>query len=138
MPKPNRRWQYARTWPLARALGVILAYSGRPKEGLAALKTCIRLDPRAPSLVPYRWLAGAPGELGQTAEAKEVLVSVRKLLSESVGGNSAWVSQQASFRTSFNFLIWKNESNQTHVSGQTLKRKSRGHHMPRFTFPSEM
>jgi adenylate cyclase len=33
------------------ALGVILAYSGRPKEGLAALKTCIRLDPRAPSLV---------------------------------------------------------------------------------------
>jgi hypothetical protein len=22
--------------------------------------------------------------------------------------------------TSFNFLIWKNESNQTHVSGQTL------------------
>ena len=23
--------------------------------------------------------------------------------------------------TSFNFLIWKNESNQTHVSGQTLK-----------------
>jgi adenylate cyclase len=25
--------------------------SGRPKEGLAALKTCIRLDPRAPSLV---------------------------------------------------------------------------------------
>jgi adenylate cyclase len=33
------------------ALGVILAYSGRAKEGLAALKTCIRLDPRAPSLV---------------------------------------------------------------------------------------
>ncbi len=33
------------------ALGVILAYSGRPKEGLAALETCIRLDPRAPSLV---------------------------------------------------------------------------------------
>ena len=24
--------------------------------------------------------------------------------------------------TSFNFLIWKNESNQTHVSGQTLRR----------------
>jgi hypothetical protein len=23
--------------------------------------------------------------------------------------------------TSFNFLIWKNESNQTHVSGQTLR-----------------
>jgi adenylate cyclase len=35
------------------ALGVVLIYSGRPKEGLAALKTCIRLDPRAPSLV-YR------------------------------------------------------------------------------------
>ncbi len=33
------------------ALGVILAYSGRPKEGVAALETCIRLDPRAPSLV---------------------------------------------------------------------------------------
>ena len=33
------------------ALGVVLTYSGRPKEGLATLKTCIRLDPRAPSLV---------------------------------------------------------------------------------------
>ncbi len=90
------------------ALGVALAYSGRPREGLAALKTCIRLDPRAPSLVnrlnqvalahyfcrdyeatveaakramrsfpefpsPYRWLAAALGELGQTAEAKEAL-----------------------------------------------------------------
>jgi len=33
------------------ALGVILAYSARPKEGLAALETCIRLDPRDPSLV---------------------------------------------------------------------------------------
>ena len=33
------------------ALAVVLTYSGRPKEGLAALKTCIRLDPRAPSLV---------------------------------------------------------------------------------------
>jgi adenylate cyclase len=33
------------------ALGVVLTYSGRPKEGIAALKTCIRLDPRAPSLV---------------------------------------------------------------------------------------
>ena len=33
------------------ALGVILAYSGRPLEGLAALKTCIRLDPHDPSLV---------------------------------------------------------------------------------------
>ena len=29
----------------------MLTYSGRPKEGLATLKTCIRLDPRAPSLV---------------------------------------------------------------------------------------
>lgn len=90
------------------ALGVILAYLGRPKEGLAALETCIRLDPRAPSLVnrlnqvalahyfcrdyeaaveaaerairsfpdfasPYRWLAAALGELGRTAEAKEML-----------------------------------------------------------------
>ena len=33
------------------ALGVILAYSGRPQEGLAALETCIRLDPRHPSQV---------------------------------------------------------------------------------------
>jgi adenylate cyclase len=33
------------------ALGVILAYAGQPKEGLAALETCIRLDPRDPSLV---------------------------------------------------------------------------------------
>jgi adenylate cyclase len=28
----------------------VLTYSGRPKEGLAALKTFIRPDPRAPSL----------------------------------------------------------------------------------------
>jgi adenylate cyclase len=35
------------------ALGVVLTFAGRPKEGLAALKTCVRLDPRAPSLV-YR------------------------------------------------------------------------------------
>jgi adenylate cyclase len=35
------------------ALGVVLTFSGRPKEGLAALKTCVRLDPRTPSLV-YR------------------------------------------------------------------------------------
>jgi adenylate cyclase len=35
------------------ALGVVLTDSGRPKEGLAALKTCIRLDPRSHSLV-YR------------------------------------------------------------------------------------
>jgi adenylate cyclase len=33
------------------ALGVALAYSGQPNEGLAALKTCIRVDPRDPSLV---------------------------------------------------------------------------------------
>jgi len=33
------------------ALGVVLAYSGQPREGIAALKTCIRLDPRGPSLV---------------------------------------------------------------------------------------
>ena len=35
------------------ALGVVLTFSGRPEEGLASLKTCVRLDPRAPSLV-YR------------------------------------------------------------------------------------
>jgi adenylate cyclase len=34
---------------------VVLTYSGRPREGLAALKTCIRPDPRTPSLV-YRLL----------------------------------------------------------------------------------
>jgi adenylate cyclase len=90
------------------ALGVVLTYSGRPKEGLPALKTCIRLDPRAPSLVyrlfqiaqalyfcreyaaaaeaarqairsfpdraaSYRVLAAALGQMGRTAEAKEVL-----------------------------------------------------------------
>ena len=33
------------------ARGVILAYAGRPADGLAALETCIRLDPRAPFLV---------------------------------------------------------------------------------------
>ena len=32
------------------ALGVALTYSARPKEGLAALETCIRLDPRQPNL----------------------------------------------------------------------------------------
>jgi adenylate cyclase len=31
------------------ALGVALAYSGQPTKGLAALETCIRLDPRDPS-----------------------------------------------------------------------------------------
>jgi len=30
------------------ALGVVLTFSGRPEEGLASLKTCVRLDPRAP------------------------------------------------------------------------------------------
>jgi adenylate cyclase len=33
------------------ALGVVLAYSGRSGDGVAALKACIRLDPRGPSLV---------------------------------------------------------------------------------------
>jgi len=33
------------------ALGLVLTFSGRPKEGVAALRTCIRLDPRAPFLV---------------------------------------------------------------------------------------
>ncbi|MDB5582674.1 MAG: Adenylate cyclase [Bradyrhizobium sp.] len=33
------------------ALGVVLAYAGRPREGLAALNTCLRLDPRGPFLV---------------------------------------------------------------------------------------
>jgi adenylate cyclase len=32
------------------ALGVALAYSARPREGLAILETCIRLDPRQPNL----------------------------------------------------------------------------------------
>jgi adenylate cyclase len=42
------------------ALGVALTYSGQPKEGLTALETCIRLDPRAWSLV---------NRLGQVAMA---------------------------------------------------------------------
>ena len=33
------------------ALSVVLTFSGRPEDGLAALRTCVRLDPRAPSLV---------------------------------------------------------------------------------------
>jgi adenylate cyclase len=33
------------------ALGVVRAYSGQPREGLAALNTCLRLDPRGPFLV---------------------------------------------------------------------------------------
>lgn len=33
------------------ALGVALAYAGRPADAVAALAACIRLDPRAPSLV---------------------------------------------------------------------------------------
>ena len=32
---------------------MVLTFSGRPEEGLAALKSSVRLDPRAPSLV-YR------------------------------------------------------------------------------------
>ena len=42
------------------ALGVALAYSARPREGLAALETCIRLDPRQPNL---------SGRLSQAATA---------------------------------------------------------------------
>jgi adenylate cyclase len=45
----------ATTPNLARAhhtLGAALIFSGRPKEGVAALRTCIRLDPRAPILAP--------------------------------------------------------------------------------------
>ena len=33
------------------ALGVVLAYSGQPQQGLAALTSCLRLDPRSPALV---------------------------------------------------------------------------------------
>ncbi len=33
------------------ALGVVLAYSGKPADGLSALEMCIRLDPRGPFLV---------------------------------------------------------------------------------------
>ena len=33
------------------ALGVALAYAGRPQEGLAVLQACIRLDPCGPYLV---------------------------------------------------------------------------------------
>jgi adenylate cyclase len=37
------------------ALGVVLTFAGQPREGVAALKTCVRLDPRSPSLV-YRFM----------------------------------------------------------------------------------
>ena len=33
------------------ALGIVMAYSGRPRDGLAALETCLELDPRGPFLV---------------------------------------------------------------------------------------
>ncbi len=33
------------------ARGVALAYGGRPRDGVAALEACIRLDPRAPTMV---------------------------------------------------------------------------------------
>ena len=88
--------------------GATLIFSGRPKEGLAAVQTSIRLDPRDPFSairllhiacglyfsgeyeavieaakrlirsypdfpMIYRWPAAALGQLGRTAEAKEVL-----------------------------------------------------------------
>jgi adenylate cyclase len=90
------------------ALGASLIFSGRPREGAAALEKFIRLDPRDPGLasrlhqlavglyfardygaslaaaqrvirsypqypLTYRWLAAALGQLGRSAEAKEVL-----------------------------------------------------------------
>jgi adenylate cyclase len=89
-------------------LGAALIFSGRPKEGIEALGTSIRLDPRDPLLpnrlnllalgryfsheydaaieaakdvihlypdypLPYRWLAAALGQLGQTAKARQAL-----------------------------------------------------------------
>jgi adenylate cyclase len=39
-------------------LGAALVFSGHPREGLAALETCIRLDPRSPFLFTYLlWVA---------------------------------------------------------------------------------
>jgi len=90
------------------ALGFVLTFSGRPKEGLASLETAIRLDPHGSQVavkmnqvaiaqyysgdydaavetarqvirafpdypLAYRWLAAALGQLGRTAEAKQVL-----------------------------------------------------------------
>jgi len=90
------------------ALGFVLTFSGRPKEGLASLETAIRLDPHGSQVavkmnqvaiaqyysgnydaavetarqvirsfpdypLAYRWLAAALGQLGQTADAKQVL-----------------------------------------------------------------
>ena len=40
--------------------GAALMFSGRPREGLAALQTCIRLDPHDP-LLRVRLLHKAPG-----------------------------------------------------------------------------
>jgi hypothetical protein len=70
------------------ALGVVLACSGRPKEGLAALKTCIRLDPRAPSLV-YR--------LSQIAQAlyycREYAAAIEAARQESCTSDSALLEE---------------------------------------------
>jgi adenylate cyclase len=104
------------------ALGVVLIFAGRPKEGLAALKRCVRLDPRSPYPVyrlrqiavalyfcreyaasaeaarqairsypdrgPYGVLAAALGQMGCTAEAKEVL---EKSLARAPGAFDAFV-----------------------------------------------
>jgi adenylate cyclase len=90
------------------ALSMLLIYSGRAREGIAAHQTCARLDPRDPRLgwrlhrvalghyfigeyasardaaemaisaypefpTPYRILAAALGQLGQSGEAKRAL-----------------------------------------------------------------
>lgn len=48
-PKPSERWQRRQTLAFAHhMLATTLIFSGRPKEGLAALERSIRLDPRDP------------------------------------------------------------------------------------------
>ena len=50
--RPSGRWQYVPIWPMPTARSAwCWPIRDEPGEGLAALKTCIRLDPRAPSLV---------------------------------------------------------------------------------------
>src|SRR5438874_4185665 len=61
-----------------RAKGATLIFAGRPKEGLAALETCIRLDPRDPYLA-VRLLRVACGlyfsrEYEETIEAAKQLI----------------------------------------------------------------
>jgi len=47
-------------------------------------------------------------------------VSVRKLLLKALDENQHGLPSKRLSGTSFDFVVWKNESNQPHVSGRTL------------------